>query len=55
MDMLYPDGAANEEIPSVWIGAINGVLSSSGNTNRDLALSGIDQAFDQSKDYLMVQ
>lgn len=54
-DMLYPDGASNETIPSVWTGAINGVLSNSSNTNRDLALSGIDQAFAQSKDYLMVQ
>ena len=55
MDMLNPDGASNEQIPAVWTGAINGVLSNSSNANRDLALSGIDQAFDQSKDYLMVQ
>ena len=55
MDMLYPDGASNETVPSVWTGAINSVLSNSSNTNRDLALDGIDQAFDQSKDYLMVQ
>ena len=55
MDMLYPDGASNETVPSVWTGAINSVLSNSSNTNRDLALGGIDQAFDQSKDYLMVQ
>ena len=57
LDMLHPDGRddTGEQIPSVWTGAINAVLSSSGQTNVNLALSGIDQAFDQSEDYLMVQ
>jgi len=54
-DMLDPSGASNETIPSVWSGAVNSVLSNSSATNVNLAVSGIDQAFDQSKDYLMVQ
>jgi hypothetical protein len=53
--MLDPSGASNETIPSVWSGAVNSVLSNSSATNVNLAVSGIDQAFDQSKDYLMVQ
>lgn len=53
-DMLDPSGASNETIPAVWTGAINAVLSSSSGVNLDLALSGIDQSYEQSKDYLMV-
>ncbi|MEJ2481668.1 MAG: DUF4136 domain-containing protein [Gemmatimonadota bacterium] len=57
VDMLHPDGRddTGEQIPSVWTGAVNAVLSSSGQSNVNLALSGIDRAFDQSRDYLMVQ
>jgi hypothetical protein len=55
VDMLDPSGISEERVPSVWTGAINAVLSSSNNTNLNLALSGIDKAFDQSADYLMVQ
>jgi hypothetical protein len=57
LDMLDPNGRddAGEQVPSVWTGSINSVLSSSGQTNVNLALSGIDQAFDQSRNYLMVQ
>ena len=55
MDMLDPAGATDETVPSVWTGAINSVLSNSASTSVNLALSGIDKAFDQSKDYLMVQ
>jgi hypothetical protein len=44
-----------ERIPSVWIGAVNAVLGSSAQQNLDLALDGIDQAFDQSADYLLVR
>jgi hypothetical protein len=57
LDMLDPSGRddAGEQVPSVWTGSINSVLSSSGQTNVNLALSGIDQAFDQSKDYLMIR
>lgn len=53
--MLDPSGISEEQVPSVWTGAINAVLSSSNSTNLNLALSGIDKAFDQSADYLMVQ
>jgi hypothetical protein len=52
--MLDPSGATNETIPAVWTGAINAVLSNRSATNLDLALNGIDQSFEQSKDYLMV-
>ncbi len=57
VDMLDPQGIDDpgQQVPTIWTGAVTSVLSSSQSTNLNLALDGIDQAFDQSSDYLMVR
>lgn len=48
IQMYYPDGAGNMEIPIVWYAAINGLLQGS-EANRSARITRtINQAFDQS-------
>jgi hypothetical protein len=56
VDMLDPalGDEADDRIPVVWTGAVNGVLSSSSTSNRDRAIDGIGQMFEQSAAYLQV-
>ncbi len=54
VDMIDAEGVdvGQEQVPTVWSGAVNGVLSSSATSNRDRALRGIGQMFTQSAAYL---
>lgn len=56
VDMVDPNGGdtTGKRIPSIWTGAVNGVLSSSTSSDLQRALDGIDQAFEQSA-YLEVR
>lgn len=55
LNMVDPDLVDPEarEIPAIWAGALNAVLSKSEGNNRGRALDGIDQMFAQSQ-YLKV-
>ena len=50
VDMVDPSGAdANsEQLPSIWLGALNGLVDDSQQNNADRISQGIDQMFNQS-------
>lgn len=47
LDLRHPD-TATQTVPTVWVGAANGVQSASAGSNQTRIVNGIDQAFKQS-------